>query len=146
MLLLKLQPLFFDENHHLVEVLDKQAGDWDGAKERGYGILVISHNDLRFGIPLRSRIKHKNCFITTGTKGLDYQKSVLLLKDAYLSTQPFTIPTDEYVKIVDRTQHISAQFEKYVSRYVKGVQRGDENILRNYRFSTLQNYHEALGL
>jgi protein AbiQ len=146
LLLLKLEPLFFDENKHLVEVLDKQAGEWNGGKERGYGILVISHKDLRFGIPLRSHIKHTACFLTNGTKGRDYSKSVILVKDDYISTKPFTIPSDEYVKIKDRTQHITKQFEKYVSRYVIGVRRSDDNILRPYRFSTLQNYHGELGL
>jgi len=82
MLLQKLESLFFEENTHLVEVLDKQEGVWDGEKERGYGILIITHNSLRFGIPLRSHIKHKACFITTGTNGEcltgwegDYQSS-----------------------------------------------------------------------
>ncbi|WP_024588825.1 hypothetical protein [Aliihoeflea sp. 2WW] len=146
MLLQKLEAVFFDENEHLVEVLDKRAGVWDGEKERGYGILVISHNGLRFGIPLRSHIKHKACFITNGTKGLDYSKSILLVKDEYISARPFTIPSDEYVRIKDRTLHISTQFEKYVDRYVIGVTKDDQNILRPYRFSTLQNYHAELGI
>ncbi|HHA2533729.1 TPA: hypothetical protein ACOEBE_001353 [Stenotrophomonas maltophilia] len=147
MLLLKLEALFFQENAHLVEVLDKNKnGEWDGEKERGYGIAVISHNGLRFGIPLRSNISHRFCYRTSASKGLDYTKAVLLAKDTYISDRPFMIPSEEYVKIKDRSHHISGQFGKYVNKYVDGVRRADENVLRDYRFSTLQNYHAELGV
>ncbi|ADW71606.1 type III toxin-antitoxin system TenpIN family toxin [Granulicella tundricola] len=146
MLIQKLEPLFFKENTHLVEVLDKSNGIWTAEKSRGYGILVISYNNLRFGIPLRSHIKHQARFLTDGTKGLDYSKAVLLTKDEYISTTPFMIPPDEYVKIKDRTHHINGQFAKYVEKYVTAVQKNDENVLRNYKFSTLQNYGLELGL
>ncbi|MDQ7731047.1 type III toxin-antitoxin system TenpIN family toxin [Halomonas sp. SpR8] len=146
MLIQKLEAEFFEENSHLVEVLDKRNGVWDGEKERGYGILLISYNSLRFGIPLRSHIKHKFCFFTDGSKGLDYTKAVLLVKDDYISQTPFMIPSDEYVKIKDRTHHIGDKFSKYVNKYVDGVGKNDRNVLRDYRFSTLQNYHKELGL
>ncbi|WP_414616557.1 type III toxin-antitoxin system TenpIN family toxin [Stenotrophomonas muris] len=147
MLLLKLEALFFQENAHLVEVLDKnKSGEWDGEKERGYGIAVISHNGLRFGIPLRSHISHHYCYRTSDTKGLDYTKAVLLKKDTYISDRPFMIPSDEYVKIKDRSHHISNQFGKYVDKYVDGVKKADKHVLYGYRFSTLQNYHAELGV
>lgn len=146
MIIQKLDALFFQENTNLIEVLDKEGQIWTGEKERGYGILLISHNSLRFGIPLRSHIKHKHCFLTSGTKGLDYSKSVLLMKDEYISSIPFMIPSDEYVKIKDRTHHINGQFSKYVEKYISGVQKNDQNVLRPYRFSTLQNYHSELEI
>ena len=64
---------------------------WDGHKERGYGILVISINNLRFGIPLRSYMKHRFGFHTVESKGLDYSKAVLLSKDEYICNLPFMI-------------------------------------------------------
>lgn len=147
MRILKLEQKFFQENTHLVEVLDKDArGVWDGEKKRGYGIALISHNSLRFGIPLRTHISHKHCYRTTFDKGLDYTKAVLLIRDDYISDRPFMIDDGEYVKIKAHAHHISSQFGKYVDRYVLGVGRSDENILRGYRFSTLQNYHAELGL
>ncbi|MDQ1063631.1 hypothetical protein [Stenotrophomonas sp. SORGH_AS_0282] len=147
MLILKLEPLFFQENTHLVEVMDKnKRGQWDGEKERGYGIAVISYRNLRFGIPLRSNIAHNYCFKTSEGKGLDYTKAVLLQKDGYISDQPFVIPVDEYVKIKDRAHFISDKFGKYVEKYVGGFSKADQHVLRGYRFSTLQNYHSELGL
>lgn len=146
MLIQKLEDIFFDENTHLDEVLDKRQGQWDGEKKRGYGILLIEHNGLRFGIPLRSHISHQSCFKTVGDKGLDFSKAVLLMKDEYISTSPFMIPSDEFVKIKDRTHFIQSKFSKYVEKYVKSIQKNDENSLRSYRFSTLKNYHSELGL
>lgn len=147
MLLQKLENAFFDENEHLVEVLDKDKNGWNIThKTRGYGILVVNINNLRFGIPLRSHIKHKACFITSDTKGLDYSKAVLLLKDDYISQQSFVIPQAEFLKIKEHTYFIEKQFTKYIARYLKGVEKNDLNILRGYQFSTLQNYHVELGL
>ncbi|MDH2528304.1 hypothetical protein QDR63_18775 [Acinetobacter baumannii] len=146
MFIQKLDETFFNENNHLVEVLDKREGKWDGEKERGYGILVIEIKSLRFGIPLRSHMNHKQGFFTKGTKGLDYSKAVLLAKDEYISAMPFKIPSDEYVKVKDRSRFIEKKFTKYVEDYIRGVSSNDQNILRPYRFSTLQNYHVELGL
>lgn len=146
MLIQKLEDLFFEENTHLVEVLDKRQGKWDGEKKRGYGILLIELKNLRFGIPLRSHINHQSCFKTTADKGLDFSKAVLLVKDDYISEAPFMIPADEFIKIKDRTHFIQGKFSKYVDKYVKSVQRQDANALRSYRFSTLCNYHSELGL
>ena len=147
MQLKKLEELFYEENKHLVEVLDKDRdGNWDGNKTRGYGIAVCEHKGLRFGIPLRTKIKHDCCFKTKDDKGLDYSKAVLLLKDSYISKNPFVIPQEEHVKILDKSHHIQKMFSKYVEIYVKGHQKNDANILRYYRYSTLQNYHAELGI
>jgi len=146
MLIHKLSPLFYTENEHLVEVLDRRDGKWIGEKERGYGILLIPHNALRFGIPLRSNAHPKFGFITKANKGLDYRKAVLLMKDEHISDSTFRIPDDEYLKIKDNAHRINIQFSKFVDRYVAGVRRDDRNILRQYGFSTLQNYHPELGL
>lgn len=145
----KLKNLFYEENAHLVEVMDKNAaGEWTGDKTRGYGIVVIETGDLRFGIPLRSGIKHRHAFMTVkgGNKGLDYTKAVLLLKDEYISESAFKIPEVEFILIKEKSHHIIGEFTKYVERYKKGITNSDENILRAYQFSTLQNYHNELGL
>lgn len=147
MLIKKLEQSFFNENVHLQEVLDKKLGVWDDEKKRGYGILLIELNSLRFGIPLRSHINHKFCFKTVDNKGLDFSKALLLLKDEYISSSPFMIPAAEFVKIKDAAHIIQRKFSKYVDRYVEIVAKQDRNVLeRNYKFSTLRNYHLELGL
>lgn len=143
----KLEELFYTENTHLVEVLDKSsAGQWTTNKTRGYGIVICSYKELRFGIPLRSNIKHRSAFLTNENKGLDFSKCVLLLKDEYISVDPFLIPQDEHNLILSKSHHIKQRFSKYVEHYVHGHKKTDENILRDYKFSTLVNYHVELGL
>ncbi|WP_151753895.1 type III toxin-antitoxin system TenpIN family toxin [Acinetobacter soli] len=146
MFIQKLNDSFFSENSHLVEVLDKRNGVWDGHKERGYGILVISINNLRFGIPLRSYMKHRFGFHTVESKGLDYSKAVLLSKDEYICNLPFMIPNDEFVKIKDKSRFIEKKFTDYVQGYIDAIIANDSNKLKPYAFSTLKNYHKELGL
>lgn len=146
--IVKLGDEFFKENSGLVEALHTGAGgDAAAEKTRGYGVVVVGiDNGLLFGIPLRSHITHRSAFITAGTKGLDYTKAVLIKNENHVSRSAFHIPQDEFVKIADRELFIRERFEKYIKKYIKAAISGDNNILREYRFSTLQNYHEELGI
>jgi protein AbiQ len=134
----KIERAFFNNNAGLVEILDKGAG-------RGYGIAVITVGDnLKFGIPLRSNMKHKSGFITVERKGLDFSKAILIEDDAHIGTT-FKIPAEEYKRIQDRAHFITGRFQKYVDKYIKSVNKKDPHVLWEYRFSTLQNYHDVLG-
>lgn len=142
----KLEDAFYSENSHLVEVMDKQGNAWTSDKTRGYGIVVVEIVGLRFGIPLRSNANHKQCYNFSGNKALDYSKAVLLMKDEYISDVPFKIPDEEFLIIQKKSFFITKQFTKYVERYIEAVKQGDDNKLKTYRFSTLQNYHAELKL
>jgi protein AbiQ len=146
--IVKLKDVFFQENGDLVESLHHgTGGDVAAGKTRGYGVVTIRiEGGLLFGIPLRSHIKHKSAFITEDTKGLDYSKAVLIKNNDHVSQDPFTIPQHEYVRIADRELHIRERFEKYVKKYIKGANAGDKNILNEYRYSTMQNYHVELKI
>ena len=138
MKLAKLEQVFFPQNAHLVEGLHKE--------KRGYGIVLISvAGGLTFGIPLRSHIKHSACFRTVGEAGLDYSKAVIIMDAAHIGGA-FKIPSNEYVKIADREVFITQKFEKYVEKYISAVRKNDQNVLREYRYSTLQNYHTELQI
>lgn len=141
----KLLPVFYQNNRHLSETLD--GNGTQGEKNRGYGIVVIEiKNGMRFGIPLRSHLRHKYGFKTIDGKGLDYSKAVLIGNVAFIG-QPFKIPHDEYVKIKDREHFIASRFQKYVERYIVLANRGDTNALQqSYRYTTLVNYHAELGI
>jgi len=142
----KLDQTFFAENEHLQEVLDKRGHDWDTQKVRGYGVVVIDYNALKFGIPFRSRIAHHACYKTSGSKGLDFSKSVLLHKSQYISSETFRIPQDEFDKIRSKSFHIRKKFNSYVEKYVRAVRNNDARVLSmQYRYSTLMNYHKELG-
>jgi protein AbiQ len=146
--IVKLEEAFFKETADLVEALHTGAGgDRAAEKTRGYGVVIVRiENGLLFGIPLRSHITHSSAFITAGTKGLDYTKAVLIKNESHVSRSAFHIPQNEFVRIADREQFIRERFEKYIKKYIKAAKAGDRNILREYRFSTLQNYHDELGL
>lgn len=158
MLVRKLEDLFYEENVHLHEVMDKDktTGNWNDDKTRGYGIVVIDLQNLKFGIPLRSHIPrgNKHCFITKETrdgrvrKGLDFTKAVLLLKDEYVSNVTFNIPVDELKTLRDNEYIISKKFDKYVVQYVEHTRNGTRvsMLVREYGFSTLRNYHSELGI
>lgn len=154
MQLRKLEDRFYEENTHLLEVMDKNTGVWDDNKTRGYGVLVIELNSLRFGIPLRSNIpsSSKHCFFSkkdpNDRKGLDFEKAVLLPKDEYVSALPFQIPRAELVKYRDNEYVIWKKFSKYVDRYVKLCTEnpGSSVLKHEYRYSTLVNYHVELGI
>jgi protein AbiQ len=144
----KLKDDFFSENDDLVEALHQgSSGDVSLGKTRGYGVVVVRlEGGLLFGIPLRSNIKHKERFSTVDRKGLDYSKAVLISDEDHISQEPFNIPQNEYVMIVDREMHIREKFEKYIKKYIKAAKANDLNVLREYRFSTLQNYHVQLKI
>jgi protein AbiQ len=149
----KLKDEFFVENKDLKESLHAGGGgDIAAGKVRGYGIVTVRlENGLLFGIPLRSHMKHKSGFPTDDSdpndvKGLDYSKAVLITDENHVSNDQFTIPKNEYIKIADRELYIRERFEKYIKKYIKGANSGDKNILREYNFSTLQNYHNELGI
>ncbi len=136
---------FYTDNNDLEEALDGS----ENGKVRGYGIIVIDINELKFGIPLRSNMNHRFGFIfersAKGNKGLDYTKALLIKKDEYIS-RSYKIPSHNFVLLNDNKEKIQSDFSKFVERYVLACNKQDSNILNNYRYSTLKNYHEELGI
>lgn len=158
MQLIKLDPSFYQDHTHLVQALDSHGGTWQPGKTRGYGIVLISIGNLTFGIPLRSNIQHKAAYLTARNspagngppygKGLDFSKALLISNPSYISTEIFKIPPDEHKKLASKQAYITNAFEKYVNRYINAISRCDKNILnsKEYRHTTLQNYHVELGI
>lgn len=158
----KLDESFYTDNPIVVQALDFsiEANEWmshDG-KVRGHGIVQIEIGGLIFAIPVRSTIKHDASYILEVNRGsdrsnkgmgLDYSKALLIKKPEHVSDNVFLLRSkDAGRKLQGKQDHITKQFNRYVERYIKAVQKGDKNILRNseYRFSTLVNYHAELGL
>ena len=97
MKILKLTQAFYVENNHLKEALDLTSEGWIRGKERGYGIAVVTVNNLRFGMLLRSNFtqrKQNSSFATVKGKNrcLDYSNVVLLCKYYCISYVVFEIP------------------------------------------------------
>jgi len=155
MKLKKLDHAFYANHGHLKEALDNHDGNWEKGKTRGYGVVVIQLNQLTFAIPLRTNIKHSAAYITLKSnqpgvkgKGLDFSKALLISDPAYVADVPFKIPPAEFKKLRGKERFITEKFEKYVKHYIEAVQHQDENRLseHEYRFTTLINYHQELGL
>ncbi|PHM23164.1 type III toxin-antitoxin system TenpIN family toxin [Xenorhabdus budapestensis] len=155
MKLRKLDQAFYDENSHLIQALDNEDGKWTPGKTRGHGIVVININQLTFAIPLRTSIKHNAAYITQKSnqkgikgKGLDYSKALLIINPKYISDEIFLIPPEQHKNIQGKEFFIKKKFEKYVEKYIKAVKKRDKHVLNSleYRFTTLQNYHNQLGI
>ncbi|CDM88562.1 type III toxin-antitoxin system TenpIN family toxin [Xenorhabdus bovienii] len=155
MKLRKLDQAFYDENTHLIQALDNEDGKWISGKTRGHGIVVININKLTFAIPLRTSIKHNAAYITQKSnqkgvkgKGLDYSKALLIINQKYISDEIFLIPPEQHKNIQGKEFFITRKFEKYVEKYIKAVKNRDRHVLNSleYRFTTLQNYHNQLDV
>jgi len=98
-------------------------------------------------LPLRSHIRDKFGFVTENTRGLDYKKAVLLSQDNWFYSQEYIIsPKGDYIIPKEHSYAIKEQFTEFVSRYCEAVLKRDINIINEYRYSTLQNYHKELNI
>ncbi len=123
-------------------------------KNRGYGIVSVTVNDLTFAIPLRSNMNHNNGLKTIFQKrggdkvwnGLDYSKA-LLVEESDLARVAFK-PREqaEYDKIQKNKDKITSDFEKYVKNYIVCAEKGTSSTDKRYKFSTLQYFHKELGV
>ena len=123
-------------------------------KNRGYGVVSIAINDLIYAIPLRSNLNHTNGFKTISIEidgqivwnGLDYSKA-LIVKSENIETTTFnTRNQEEFDKIQDNKEKIKSEFAKYVSNYIKCVEKGTSSTDRRFKFTTLQYFHSELGI
>lgn len=150
---------FYQENGDLDEVMDKAKGNTEfdtKARVRGYGVLLVQIEGLKFAIPFRSNIPHTHCFVSkriSGGKdgvrrmGLDYTKSVIITDEKFVSSRQFRMKDSrEYWEVVYNEEKIISEFTEYVEKYKTAILSRDENIIREHQLSTLQNYHKELGL
>jgi len=123
-------------------------------KNRGYGVVSITINDLIYAIPLRSNLNHTNGFKTISMEiegqivwnGLDYSKALIVESDNIGTTSFNTKYQEEFDKIQENKDKIKSEFEIYVSNYIKCVERGTSSTDRRFKFTTLQYFHSELGI
>lgn len=153
----RLSEAFYQENNHLHEVMDKNktTGEFED-KGRGYGVILVPIRGLEFAIPIRSNLPHNFGFVSyrehkpdgsINKSGLDYTKAVVITTKRYVDSRPFKLKTGaEYWNVVYNEEQIILEFEAYVEKYVQAITHNDRHILKEYRWSTLKNYHHELGL
>lgn len=154
----RLSSLFVDKTKDLTEVLED--------KGRGYCVTEVEYKGLCFAVPLRTNLPHKNgksmkiggaptAFITDVVndpvrgecyRGLHYEKALLLDdKNTDLDTN-YPLPDNTQKTILnDNEFKICKEFKRYVDSYIRAHRRNlpfKDSFFR----STLQNYHEELGI
>ncbi|MBD1574789.1 hypothetical protein HC725_16185 [Vibrio sp. S17_S38] len=145
--ILQLTDDFHDTNNDLIEAIND--------KNRGYGIVTITLNNLIFGIPLRSNITHRYSLVLDevnrrgkrSSRGLDFTKAVLIRTDAEMG-EVFLIPENQKKVLISKEKVLINQFTKYVNNYIRAVETNAQSTLRSpaYKYSTLVNYHDEFGI
>lgn len=123
-------------------------------KNRGYGIVSITIDNLTYAIPLRSNMNHSNGFKTISMKrggqliwnGLDYSKALIVQQGDIESTAFKLREQKEFDKIQSNKAKIQSEFEKYVSAYIECVKKGTNATDKRFKFTTLQYFHTELGI
>ena len=123
-------------------------------KNRGYGIVSITIDNLTYAIPLRSNMNHNNGFKTISMRrgkkliwnALDYSKALIVQQDDIESTAFQLRTQEEFNKIQLNKEKIKSEFEEYVSAYLECIKNGTSTTDRRFKFSTLKYFHAELGL
>lgn len=123
-------------------------------KNRGYGIVSITLDNLIYAIPLRSNMNHNNGFKTISVQlrkkliwnALDYSKALIVQQDDIESTAFQLRKQEEFDKIQLNKEKIKSEFGEYVSAYLECVNKGTSTTDRRFKFTTLKYFHAELGL
>lgn len=131
-------------------------------------LLIDTHSDYFICVPFRTTIKHNNAFLFTQSTrtpnppsattqilrpGLDYSK-ILIIRNTdidYLDyASPATVDPGEYREMEQNLPMIVSEAVDYVDTYVR--HKNGTNVLqqkqydRKYRNTTLQYFHDILGI
>ena len=138
---------FYEKYKNCKEILVKQ--------DRPYTVLIVETVNKKFAIPFRSHINPNNrdCFITdkANNAGLDFQKSVVLVKDSYVSTTDRPeVRNIDYMAIHFKDYEIKRKFESFLKFFMDEYKRHKEKpeLKPNARiqFCSLQYFTKELGL
>lgn len=128
-----------------------------GKSKRPYveGTLVADENNTYF-VPLRSNVNtlfakaHPNAVVMLETDekpkaGLDISKMLVVGNDTELKVRKNFINKEQYRMLIQKQDELWDKVEKYVKEYKREVRAG-ERLKPEYRYTSLQNFHEELGL
>lgn len=126
---------------------------------RPYNCLLIqSHCGYFICIPYRSHINHKYAFkfkksirSKRTNSGLDYSKIVIIKKSKYIGTTDAIVDKDEFNETRDNIEYIKNDAQQYINNYVdyilgKSMKYDKREFERIYKYSTLQYFHNELGI
>lgn len=149
---------FFTKYRGIDEFLKKNT--------RGHGIMIMDYLDLLVAVPLRSSLKpymKKQQFIfpykvcnkggKRCLKGMDFSKLIIMSEEDLQGSVGFVFQDDcekqyyidNYSKIVNRLGNYIKRYKRLCYQIQEGVQPSITQ-LRLYRYSTIRNFHESLGI
>ena len=118
---------------------------------RPYLVIIVEVRNLTFAIPLRHHIAHNYSFITNRPErwGLDYSKAVVISRPDFIErpkTRSIMIERSEYDKITENYKNIQKKFECFLDFYEKSVLKGTPLSEPVLKYSSLQYFHNELGI
>ena len=137
--ILQLTDDFHEINNDLIEAIND--------KNRGYGIVTITLNNLIFGIPLRSNITHKYSLILDvvnrhgkkSSRGLDFTKAVLIRATAEMGEVFFIPENQKKVLIIGidgaRADAVQTANTPNIDLLINNAGVGDSGKLNEYSWS-----------
>ena len=111
-------------------------------------MVCVKINGTMFAIPMRSHISHKYVLWTNKEEGcgLDFSKSVVLLKTSYIdSAAKPHIRSSEFEALRGKERLIEQKLLQYINTYKKAKKRLD--VPRNQiicKYSTLQYFEKYI--
>lgn len=145
---------YFKQNKHLEEVLDPY--DIVKQTQRQYVFLKIQYKDNNILVPLRSELPSNERIGTIGypvpsnkkiNAGLDFRKILIVNELSYIELTKYPkIPKSQQQIIEQNYQVIEKRVLQYINGYIKSALKKRERRDKKYRFSTLHNFHNELGI
>lgn len=126
--------------------------------QRAYNcILFQTHYDYYVCVPYRSEISHAYAYLFKKSlrslkhrSGLDYTKIVIIDNGRYIDKVDALVDKDEYNETVINIKRIKREALAFVEDYVKHIKGTAKLSLqefnRRYSFSSLQYFHNELGI
>lgn len=120
---------------------------------RPYIVLLIEIDDNTFALPLRTNIKHGNCYKfqyssrpTESVTGIDFSKAVIINDNSYIGDIA-EMDNKEYVELNNRIAFIISKFRTYVKGYYTFASgKAHEKQAKKYKYTTLKYFHKELGI
>ncbi|MCT4593648.1 MAG: hypothetical protein N4A57_05190 [Anaeromicrobium sp.] len=145
---------FFKKNEHFVEILDPY--DTKKQAKRNYAFLNVKCQNNNIFVPLRSKFNpNQGCGVIgypvpTNNKpnaGLDFRKILIVNELSYIEfpSNP-KIPNMQQKIINEKYKTIENMVIQYIKGYMKSALKKREKRDKKYRFSTLHNFHNELGI
>ncbi|AAW31043.1 conserved hypothetical protein (plasmid) [[Bacillus thuringiensis] serovar konkukian str. 97-27] len=150
-----------------VQIRDTYFTDHEDLKEflinkeerRLYVGVIVKIDDQNACIPFRSKTPNNGRVAARGTfpipsstrpeACLDLTKTLIIKEESYLKIldeKTIKIPETQKKKINENIDEIQKKLDKYLEGYKKAEKSGRISRDALFKFSTLQNYHEELGI